>query len=441
MNRRRFLQSSVASAALAASAYSGARAPRRSGFRPTTRILGFDRAKLAEIERVFEEHVEAGRVAGVSARILRRGKVAFEAAIGHRDREADRPMTPDTIVRIASMTKPITSAAVMKLVEDGSIDLDDPLSHYLREFAHPTVLRPGKPKTEDGPAFEIVSSDKEITIRQLLTHTSGLTYRFRDQPHVSDFYVKAGISDGLAETWGTIGENVWRLAQTPLLHPPGTAWEYGLSTDVLGRVVEVVSGKTLEADFQSRLFRPLGMEDTHFLLPAEKRDRLAAVYQAAEDGPVTRMPDLPIQDGPLVYSATYPVWDDSLYHSGGAGLVSTLGDYGRFLTLMLQGGESQGRRWLSPKTVSAMTRNQIGDLAIEDWGHGDRFGFGFGVETTDNGPWSAGSYSWGGFFATDFWVDPAEELIGILFTQTYPSGGFPLRERFRTLTYEALHGA
>lgn len=402
--------------------------------------LGFDPAKLGRIEATLQEAVDAGRIAGGSALIARRGEVAYETAVGMADREAGRAMAGDTIVRIASMSKAITSVAVMILVDEGKVSLDDPVAKFLPEFAHPTVLVARDGHGDDAHPFEIVPAKGQITIRQLLTHTSGLTYRFAGRPHLAELYVRAGVSDGLVETPGTIGDNAWRIAQVPLLHEPGTAWEYSLSIDVLGRVVEVASGATLADFFRSQIFGPLGMDDTYFLLPEAKRGRLAAVYEPTDDG-LRRYDGEPEQRGPLVYSATYPVWDDGTYYSGGAGLVSTLDDYAAFLQMLLNRGELGDVRLLKPETVDAMTTDQLGGLEMPDWGHGDGFGYGFGVVTEDaagDAPWAVGSYSWGGFFFTYFWVDPRNQLIGVLFTQTYPSGGLPLREEFRRLTYEAI---
>jgi CubicO group peptidase (beta-lactamase class C family) len=399
-----------------------------------TRAAGLDPAKLDRIGALLREAADSRRIAGGSALVARRGKSVGLYLAGRRDVEADRPMTADTIVRIASMTKPITSAAVMILVDEGKVKLDDPLSKFIPEFKDPRVLvSPGGGPPATRPA------GREITIHHLLTHTSGLSYRFFGKPVLGDLYTTWAISDGLSETPGTIGDNARRLAAQPLLLPPGEAWEYSLSTDVLGRVVEVASGLSLDEFFRERIFKPLKMTDTHFLLPAEKRNRLAAVYHPGKDGKVERTAGHPVQVGPLVYSATYPTWDEGHYYSGGAGLVSTLGDYARFLQTLLNRGELGGVRVLRPETVDLMTSNRIGELPMPSFGHGDRFGYGFGVVADRGGaPEAAGTYSWGGFFYTYFWVDPKNDLIGILFTQTFPTGDLKLREEFKRLTYEAL---
>lgn len=395
--------------------------------------LGFDAAKLARVQALLDDNVRAGKFAGASALVARKGRVALLATAGHADREAGRPMTPDAIVRIASMSKPITSVAAMMLVEEGKLSLDDPVANYLDDFEAMKVMK----EEEDNP---VVDAERPITIRHLLTHTSGLSYRFAAHPLIGENYVWLAVSDGLSETPGTMGENVERIAMIPLAFHPGTRWQYGLNTDVLGHVVEVVSGQSLDAFFRERIFEPLKMTDTHFILPAEKRDRLAAVYGIEGGRPLERRPSLLIQRGPLVYSTTYPLWDDNAgFYSGGAGLVSTLADYARFLQMLVNKGELDGARILKPETVEAMTRNQIGDLPMGIGTHGTGFGYGFGVVTdAGQGPVPAGSYSWGGFFSTYFWVDPTHELIGILFTQTHPAGENTLVPDFQRLVYDAL---
>jgi CubicO group peptidase (beta-lactamase class C family) len=405
------------------------------------RAAGFKPEVLDRIGAVLDREIAAGRLAGGSALVARKGKVVYAAARGLRDAEAKAPMAADTVFRIASMTKPVTSVAVMALVDDGKLRVSDPVSKYLPEFKDPKVVAggpDGKPSTATA-----LPAKHEVTVHELLTHTSGLTYRFFDRPVLGKLYADAGVSDGLVETPGTIGENVRRLAPLPLLHEPGTAWEYGLSTDVLGRLVEAVSGLTLDRFFHERVFAPLKMNDTYFVLPKEKRPRLAALYAPAGDAnkTVRRVPEGPVRAGPLVYSATYPIWDASKYYSGGAGLVSTPGDFARFLQMLVNRGELDGARVLKPETVDLMTKNQIGGLAGGFFPHGERFGYGFGVVTEPapggKGP-APGSFSWGGIFYTFFWADPKRELIGVMMTQVFPSDHLKLREEFQRLVYEAL---
>ncbi len=411
------------------------------------RAEGFEPQTLARIGALLDDAVAQKRIAGGAALVASRGKVVYLAVSGKRDAEAGLPVDEGTIYRIASMTKPVTSLAVMMLRDEGKLGLDDPVSRYLPEFRAPNVLVAGR---EDASGkLGTVPAHREITISDLLTHTSGLSYRFFDRPGLGKLYVEAGISDGLCETPGTIADNVKRLAKLPLLHQPGTAWEYGLSVDVLGRVVEVVSSRTLDAFFRERIFGPLKMEDTSFVVPEAKRRRLAALYTPGPDKAIRRIKPGPIEAGALVYSETYPTRDGSTYFSGGAGLCSTIGDYARFLQMLLNRGELDGARLLKPETVDLMRRNHIGTLQIAFPNHGDGFGYGFGV-LTERGKTEAfrrssyddvatvGTFSWGGLFNTYFWADPDRQMIGILMTQLYPADHLKLREEFKRLAYEAI---
>ncbi len=393
------------------------------------------------VHKLIQERIDKHQIAGAVVLVQHQAKPVYFEAIGKSDMEADTPMTRDTIFRIASMTKPITSVAIMMLIEEGKLSLDDPLSKHLPEFKEMKVLIPSK-EGEGDRTYQLVKADRPITIRHLLTHTSGIIYRFSGRPHLAKLSAEAGVSDGLVETEGTIGDNVKRIAKIPLLHQPGTAWEYGLNTDVLGRVVEVASGKTLDEFFRERIFNPLRMHDTAFLVPKEKRSRLASVYTPEGKKTIRRVSSGPIQLGSLVYSATYPTADNSRYYSGGAGLTSTARDYARFLQMLLNRGELDGKRLLKPETVDQMTRNQIGDKQIGFSVHGDGFGYGFGVVTGREkppSPASVGSYSWGGIFNTFFWVDPHRQLIGILMTQLYPFDHLTLWKDFQAKVYEDLN--
>lgn len=391
--------------------------------------------RWGRVHKLIQNYVDRHEIAGAVVLIQHRGKPVCSEAFGMADVESKKPMTRDSIFRIASMTKPITSAAVMMLVEEGKLRLDDPLSKHLPEFAEMTVLVSSK----EGKDYGLVKADRALTIRHLLTHTSGITYRFNDRPRLAKLYAEAGVSDGLAETEGTIGDNVKRIAKLPLLQQPGLAWEYGLSTDVLGRVIEVVSGKSLDEFFRERIFKPLRMDDTAFLVPKEKRSRLAALYTPDKEKKIRRVANGPIQTGALTYSATYPIADSNHYYSGGAGLTSTARDYGRFLQMLLNRGELDGKRLLKPETRDRMTRNHIGDRRIPFVVHGDGFGYGFGIVTGREkpaSPASVGAYSWGGIFHTFFWVDPHRQLIGIVLTQLYPFSHLTLWNEFQAKVYE-----
>ena len=399
------------------------------------RSQGFVPEALDKIRPVLEEVVARKQVGGVATLIARRGKVVHLATVGHRDVERALPIERSTLFRIASMTKPITSASVMILVDEGRIRLDDPVAKFLPEFRSMTVA------SRDGSGSPTVPAGRAITIHQLLTHTSGLTYRFANKPIISPLYVEAGVSDGLGETPGTIGDNVKRLARLPLYAQPGAEWEYSLSTDVLGRLVEVASGRTFDQFLREKLFGPLKMDDTHFVVPGAKRDRLAVLYTPNDDNTIRPMPATPVQLGPIVFSSTFPTWDTGTYYSGGAGLTSTITDYARFLQMILNKGELDGVRVLKRETVEAMTRNQIGDLSIPAWGNGDGFGYGFGLVregNRDKDRAGVGALSWSGFFHTYFWVDVKHQMIAIIMAQIAPARDLHMGSDFKHLTYEAL---
>lgn len=413
---------------------------------PTTSAqqAGFDAKKLAAVDRLLERAVGDGKIAGGAALVARRGAVVHLAMAGMQDAEARVPIRAETIYRIASMTKPVTSVAAMMLVEEGKIRLDDAVGKFIPSFQKQRVLAKG---AQAGRPLEQITAAarRPVTIHQLLTHTSGLSYGFWDRPVLGGLYREAGVSDGLAETAGASLANAERLAGVPLMFEPGSDWEYGLNTDVLGCVVEQASGKSLGAFFEERIFAPLGMRDTHFLLPSAQRPRLAALYEPDAAQRVRRTgPGVQVKAATR-YSATYPMADDQRYESGGAGLVSTIGDYCRFLQCLLNGGELNGRRILKVETVAQMTRNQIGDYAPSITHHGDKFGYGFGVVTgaakdknsAQDEVARPGAFSWGGIFYTYFLVDPQEQLISIWMSQVYPFDHLTLHEEFKQAVYAA----
>jgi CubicO group peptidase (beta-lactamase class C family) len=393
------------------------------------KAAGLTRDGVAPLTALLDGAAEKKQVAGAIALVMRHGKLGYLRAAGWEDAEAKTPMAVDTLFRIASMTKPITSVAAMMLVEDVKLRLDDPVSKYVPEFKWQKVLTPGK---------EPVPAEREVTVRDLLTHTSGITYRFRGGD-LGGLYAKAGISDGLTPNDGTIADNVKKIGAQPLLFQPGTAWEYGLNTDVLGRVIEVASGRDLDTFFRDRILTPLGMRDTAFFPPKDKLPRLAALYTVNAGKSLKRVGEEPVTAGALVYSANYPYKGSKKYYSGGAGLVSTATDYGRFLQMLLDGGQAGGKRLLKAGTVQEMTRNHIGDRKMWITSHGDGFGYGFGVESgKGQGPASPGTYSWGGIFNTYFFVDPQKEVVAVLMTQIYPSDHLTIRADFQKRVYEAL---
>jgi CubicO group peptidase (beta-lactamase class C family) len=405
--------------------------------------VGLSSERLDRIHKTMQEHVDKNHIAGAVMLIARHGKVAYLESVGMRDIEAKTPMQTDTIFRIASMTKPITSLAVMMLYEEGHFLLSDPISKFIPEFKNPKVAVRSNSDSPLVPPYVLVPAKREITIRDLLTHTSGITYRFWGRDYFADLYKKAGVSDGLIQTEGTIADEVKKLAQLPLTNQPGEAYEYGLNTDVLGYLVEVASGKTLDKFFQERIFTPLGMNDTYFFLPEEKLPRLSAVYTTNETGGIKKLSDDPVQEGEhTIYSANFQYKGPRTFFSGGAGLVPTITDYYRFLQMLLNGGELNGVRLVSRKTVELMRSTHTGNLNMWLGYPGDGFGLGFGV-VRDIGQagdmvGSAGTYYWGGFFSTTFWIDPKEDLIGILMTQFRPFSPYSILKQFRVLTYQAV---
>ena len=389
--------------------------------------VGLSEDRLERINDVMEDYIEAKKVAGTITLVARAGEVAHLGVHGMQDVEAGKEMQADTIFRIASMTKPVTSVAVMMLFEEGRFLLTDQVSKYLPEFKDMRVLK-------DDSSDETEPAKRPITIQHLLTHTSGLSYHW--DPRLGNKYKAAGVSHGLIEDEKTIAEGVKALAALPLLHHPGDKFTYSLSIDVLGRLVEVWSGMTLDEFFQERIFDPLEMEDTSFFLPEEKVGRLAAVYQREEDGPIRRTGPGP-QPGEygMAHSVTYPYEGSKSYYSGGGGLVSTIRDYYRFAQMILNGGELEGERLLSRKTVELMTSDHVGDLQERG------FGLGFSVERDARefgGLGSKGTHGWGGYFFTSFFIDPEEELIGIYMSQLNPSGGLDLAAKFRVLAYQSI---
>jgi len=377
--------------------------------------------------------VDRHEVSGIVTLLARDGKVIDVHAVGAQDMAASRPMKTDTLFRIASMTKPITSVAVMMLFEEGRFQLTDPISKFIPSFKDMKVLT-----RNDAGAETLVPARRPITIRDLLTHRSGLTYGFIDRGPVGDAYRKGMVSDGLVTTEGTIGDNVDRLAQAPLVSQPGAEYHYSLGVDVLGRLVEVVSGTTFDAFLRDRIFKPLQMVDTAFDVPDAKWSRLATVYSPEGNG-IRPMKDPETFVTTNMSPGSY-YKSPKKYFSGGAGLVSTAQDYSRFAQMLLNGGELDGVRLLSPKTIQLMTTSHTSDLpAGSAGGPGANFGLGFRV-VTDLGATQAlgseGSFGWSGIYGTTFWVDPKEKLVAIMMVQRYP--GTPVAAAFQTLTYQAV---
>ncbi|MCY4571060.1 MAG: serine hydrolase [Candidatus Poribacteria bacterium] len=392
--------------------------------------VGLSTERLSRIDKVMETHVAQQKIAGGVTLLARHGKIAHLGTYGMMDVEAGKPMTPDTIFRIASMTKPITSVAVMMLYEEGHFRLNEPVSRFIPAFKEMQVL----PPEDSEDSAEPVPATRQITIWNLLTHTSGLTYHWNER--LGPQYTAADITHGLLQDESTLEEKMKILATIPLLYQPDAEYEYGLSIDLLGHLVEVVSGMSLNEFFSERIFKPLGMNDTHFFIPEAKREQLATVYERTKDGPITRKSQEPTVDGSLIYSTDYPYNGPRTYFSGGGGLVSTAPDYVRFAQMMLNGGELDEVRLLSRKTVELMTSNQLANMDV-DFG----FGLGFSVvrDKSDlNEIGSVGTFGWGGFFFTNFFIDPQEQMIGIFMCQLHPSGGLDLGGKIRILCYQAI---
>ena len=391
--------------------------------------VGLSSERLERIGAAVQHNIDNERIAGAVTLVMRQGRVAWLKSQGMMDREAGKPMRPDAIFRICSMTKPITSVAVMMLYEEGFFQLEDPISKYLPEFKNMKVLV----KPQSGEPYTVPAT-KEITVRDLLRHTSGIAYHWNDT--MGPLYKAANVAHGALPYDGTLEDSIKRLAGVPLLFSPGERWEYGLGVDVLGRLVEVVSGKSLDEFFRTRIFEPLGMKDTYFYPPEDKLPRLAAAYTYYPDKGLNRFPDTPITEGSFTYSADYPYRGPKKLFSGGIGLTSTAWDYARFCQMMLDGGKVGDRHLLSRKSVELMTHDQLGKISADQ-----SFGLGFsidGVKAPLSELGSPGEYNWDGIFYTAFFIDPKEQMIVIFMSQLLPSGGLKLDRQVHTLAYQAI---
>lgn len=384
--------------------------------------LGFSPVRLESLHRCVERFVEEGKHAGISLLLLRKGQVADVFAAGFRDLALEAPMQRDTIVRIYSMTKIIVSVAALLLVEEGRLSLLDPVKDYLPEFDDPEVLTGGTSKNP-----QLVPADEPITIHHLFTHTSGLIYEAPGEA-IGEMYDKAGLED--AES---LAEMVKRLARLPLKRQPGTMFEYGYSTDVLARIIEVVSGQPLDAFLKERILGPLGMNDTDFAVPENKKGRLAKVYEHGKKGDLQALPSLAGEASEGVRK----------YPSGGAGLFSTLDDYGLFGQMLCSGGELHGRRILSRKAFGILIADHLGGLPVANRSFTTGYGFGLGVAVRINDGLAGtlgtlGAFGWSGMATTQCIIDPAEELVMLIFAQHLPFDEHRLLQRFANLVYQAL---
>lgn len=397
--------------------------------------VGFQPERLNRIDGLIQSYIDKGAFPGVSAIVVRNGKIVYYKAFGKSDIDANKPMAKDAIFRIASMTKAITSLAVMMLHEEGKIMLDDPISKYIPEFTKPMVLDKFNDKDS---TYTTVPAKREITVRHLLSHMSGINYNvIASDPKMRAIYTKAGIIDAFTTGNIKIGDVVKKLGKLPLNHQPGEKWTYGLSIDVVGYLVEVVSGMPLDQFFQTHIFGPLGMKDTYFYLPDSKKDRLVPLYSETKEE--KKLMKLAANRG-LASDPDYPVTGAKTYFSGGGGLSSTAYDYAVFLQMLLNNGVYSGKRFLSRKSVDLFTNsNQTGTLFPNSNSY---FSLGFEVINEKGHSQdlnSVGTFSWGGAFSTHYFADPKENICVVLMKQMWGTTyGGELDKKFDVLVYQAL---
>ena len=397
--------------------------------------VGLSGERLQRIDsHLRDRYLDPGKIAGALTLVARHGRIAHLSAQGHMDIEGTRALEEDAIFRIYSMTKPITSVATMMLYEKGLFQLRDPVTKFIPAFKGQGVFRMG-----NYPQFLANRPKRAMTIKDLLMHTSGLTYGFMHRTPVDAAYRKAGLEG--AKTAGSLEEVVQKIASLPLEFSPGDAWNYSMSTDVLGYLVQVVSGKPFEQFLREEIFEPLGMNDTGFFVPPEKQSRLPFCYERLLNR------KLVVQDDP----ATSPYLEPPEFVSGGGGLVSTAHDYLRFCEMLRRHGELDGARILSRKTIELMTKNHLpGDVDLTEMAQGTfaetpyegvGFGLGFSVNlgpARTGAAGSAGEFAWGGAASTAFWIDPVEDLVVIFLTQLMPSRVYDFRAQLRAITYGSI---
>lgn len=399
--------------------------------------VGMSTALLQMVEDHIQDYVDKSLVPGGVFLVARKGKIVFHKSYGHRDGAKTQAYQNDDIFRIASMTKAVTTVSIMQLYERGKLGLDDPIHFYIPAFKDPKVL---DTYNESDTTYTTVKAARPITIRQLLTHTSGITYGGFNPGKIASIYAKHGLSSaGLSHDKWTTEEMVNHLAEVPLVFQPGSQYMYGLNMEVLGRIVEVVSGMNLSEYFHKNIFEPLGMEDTYFYLPSEKHDRLVPVYTYDDKGKIIQGdPNDPIYPD-------YPLAKDRNHFAGGGGLSSTAKDYALFIQALVNDGRYNGYRLLGRKTMEVMTSDQMIRLNKKGKGYsqtpGLTYGLGFAL-TTDAGNGvnskSPGTYEWGGYFNTKFYIDPAEDLIFVGMTQIVPFWRGDFWDRMYAMIYSAI---
>lgn len=391
--------------------------------------VGMSATRLKQIDKHLQNYIDKQWVAGAVGVVARNGKIVYYNNLGYSNIENKAVMRKDDIFHIMSMTKPIVSLAVMMLYEENRLMLDEPVSNYIPEFKNLQVLDSINMKDS---SFVATPTRKSLTIRHLLSHTSGIGYSFV-HANMRAIYAKAGVPDVAAGVRGSkvkMAEKMKILATMPLMHQPGEKWTYGLNTDMLGYLVEVISGQSLAEFVEQRILKPLTMNDTHFGLPKEKESRLTTVYYENEKGALS-----PYKKE----DANFLIEGGRTYFSGGSGLVSTAMDYLKFAQMLLNGGELNGVRLVSRKTVDVMITNQIGGLFIN--GSGDKFGLGFSVPEASGykGVGAANGYGWGGAFTTNFWFDKKEGIAAVLMTQIAPTSHGDVVDKFKIAVYQALN--
>ena len=394
---------------------------------------GFSSARWQRLTKLLQGYIDRGDLAGLIATVARQGKTVYYQKFGWADKEAAQPMQDDTIFMIASMTKPITAVAAMMLYEEGHFHLNTPVWKFIPAFKEVKVCTGTK---KDG-SLKLAALEREITFRHLFTHTSGLSYGWNEKDPVDREYQKANqtfMETGRTPSLATLVDG---LAQLPLAFQPGTKWRYSMSIDVLGRLVEVISGMSFEKFLAERIFKPLGMADTAFFVPSEKKGRVAAVYR--HGGPdISLLPDKEIRPAAELPQLIMP----------GGGLVSTVSDYARFCQMLVNGGELDGVRLLGPKTVALFSMNHAPEAALPyGFSENDLYhaGYGFSLGTrvlmdiSKSGLYgSIGEFGWDGAFSTYFWVDPREQLYGLMMLQHAPNAYYPIHQQFKQLTYQAM---
>ena len=399
---------------------------------------GISSERLKQIDANIDQWIKEEQLNGATAIILRNGKIVYYKSFGFANKQQNIPMKNDNIFRIASMTKPIISVAAMMLYEEGKFLLTDPVSKFIPEFKDPVVL--DKYNATD-TTYTTVPAKREITMRDILSQSSGIGYAQIGNATANAIYYKNKINGGIGTPYSTLKDVITRLAKLPLMVQPGEEFYYGLNTDVLGYLIEVISGISLDRYLQQKIFDPLDMKDTYFFLPKEKQARLVSLY--TQQGNQTK---LRIQDSLIslngTFSRDFPKTPNGTYFSGGAGLASTAYDYALFGQMLLNGGELNGKRILSPGTIQLMTSNQIGNHLM--WGDSNmtrRFGLGFGIlteyaERTLMIP--AGSYGWDGMFASHYWTDPKNKMVVVFMRNIWPTDHWDYGDRIKPLIYQSL---